>query len=133
MVGWIDRDKIGIRPFVRSSVPPSYLLFLLLSILSILSFAFYPSIPPSLSFAFYDKATATINGKRQRQRQRQRGGNDSILSILNFYSLTDRCNVSILLLFLPSILHFYPSILLLFSLLPILIHPSYHYPLLSNP
>ena len=58
MVGWIDRDKIGIRPFVRSSVPPSYLLFLLLSILSILSFAFYPSIPPSLSFAFYDKATA---------------------------------------------------------------------------
>ena len=60
MVGWIDRDKIGIRPFVRSSVPPSYLLFLLLSILSILSFAFYPSIPPSLSFAFYDKATAIL-------------------------------------------------------------------------
>ena len=44
----------------------------------------------------------------------------SLLSILHFYSLTDRCNGSILLLFLPSILHFYPSILLLFSLLPIL-------------
>ena len=44
----------------------------------------------------------------------------SLLSILHFYSLTDRCNGSILLLFLPSILHFYPSILILFSLLPIL-------------